>query len=689
MVNKKNLSLLFFLGLSLTLSLTIFLEAMSRVGPPPPVEAKFLESLLPGLKDSLSFRSNDFRYYALGIVSFLIIPLVLFTMIRLFKAYALLFLLPFLFFFHFPTIYFGYFFGIISNAIISFQRSLLLIALLSVAIAYILKPLLKLRIKILDRSLFKYVFYFLVFMTIFILIYNPKYPYSYRSLSFYGVEAIHQFHHVSFYIAPINEVINGKSLLVNAHAQYGILATYFSSVVFKIIGLSYANFVLYTMILAIIYTVIFFLFLRALVKNSLLALIGVLAYIKLAYYRGPDPQWEVFVLPSTTPLRYFFDVLTAFLIFNFFKQEARPFKKLLIVGIVAAVALFYNPEFGLPIFIAYGLALVLDLILAFIKKEKGKNILIKFLKYLFSLELVIVFVGGIISLIALIRSGSVPDWGGYLSFVLFYAKGFNDAPMPVWGLYYLPLLIYLIGYYYLLVSIYRGQLKNVQLLAFLISYGLMIFVYYINLSETHHLLTVIHPSILVAFILMGHFKDYLKEKLPKISPLTAALPIFFLLLVAKTIMGRPSDIVNEMTARLNYRYSQLKEKYHYWSYLGTDFYLDDNDGADFFQASNRIKALSGREKNIVILSRYDTLLYVMSQKTSLIGYPIVENEISKKEELYPAIKKILEVKPQYVFLYSPKYPERKSATIDLIWAAIGQNYSLAEHAGAVDVYKLN
>ncbi len=687
MVSKKNLPLIFFFGFSLILSLIIFLGAMSRVGPPSPIEAKFTESLLPSFKNAFNFRYNDFRYYALGVASFLIIPLVLFSLIKLFRAFVLLFLLPLLFFFRFPTLYFGYFLGIIGNAAISFQRSLLLIAILAVVIAYILKSLLKLKIKLFNYRFWKHITYLFIFITIFILIYNPKYPYSYQSLSLYG--SIHQFLHANFYIAPINEVINGKSLLVDAHAQYGILTTYFPSLIFKIIGLSYANFVLYTMILAVIYAIIFFLLLRVLSKNSLLALIGILAYIKLAYYRGIDPGWEAFVLPSSTPLRYFFDILVAFLVFNFFKIGARPFKKLLLVSGVAVLALFYNPEFGLPVFIAYGAALATDLVLAFINKEKGKDILSKSLKYLFSLEIAVIAVVGIISFLTWVRSGVLPDWGGYLNYIFFYAQGFNDAPMPIWGLYYLPLLTYLIGYYYLLTRIYHHQPKDVQLLIFLVSYGLMIFVYYINLSETHHLLTVIHPSILIIFVLIGHFKDDLKGKLPKISFLNAALPILFFLLAAKSVFGRPNDVVDLIMAKLNYRYHQLAGEYHYWSYPGTNFYLDDNKGTDFFLAANRIKALSGKEKNVIILSRYDTLLYVMSQKASLIDYPIIDYEIIKKTEFYLAIKKILEVRPQYIFLYSSKYSQRESSAIDLIWTAIGQNYSLAEHAGVIDVYKLN
>ena len=684
---------IFFL-ICLLVSITVFKYFIGFIKPPSPVDYKLLSDYLPFYAQLFSTKTNDFAFYIVGLLTFFLVPVVLFTLWK-FIRYKALILLVFIPFFTGPikqTIDF-------SKTYFSFHwKELLLIALtsliagLSIKHGYkILTNIAKTLSKLFNNNLSKLAFSFVGFIIIFILLFNPKYKFSYQSLSLYGRETYQQFHHVNFFLAPINEVINGKTLLINANSQYGILTTYIPAIIFKIAGVSYSNFVLYNMIITIIYVCIFFLFLKKITNSYLLGIIGVLGFIKLALFRY-DPTWEAYTLPSTTPLRYFFDIIVAFLIYDFFRNKFS-IKKLILLNGAIILAFFYNPEFGIPIIVGYIACIIFDLFYnLLIKNENVKTIIIRFIKYLYLLIFFTVVVGGIITLFSYLKSGQLPNWGDYIKYILFYSKGFDDIPMPIFDFYYLPLFIYIISYYYIFIRIYFRKITNVQLMIFLLIYGLLTFIYYINLSEPNHLLTVIHPSLLLVFILFGNFKDCLPVIKHSLLKLTGICFVFFVIFFP--VYFPVTDFIFALKDRLHYRYvSPMSDlyhmnQYHYWSYPGTDFYLKDDSGIDFKLAADKIRKLTKDTKNILILSRYDTLLYVMSGKTSLLDQPILEYSAPTYTEANRLIGLIFAKKPKYIFIYSDKYNQMQINVIESIANIIKKHYSFTQHAGAVDVYKI-
>ncbi len=515
----------------------------------------------------------------------------------------------------------------------------------------------------------------LVLLTIVVLVFNPKYKYSYVKLGFYGYESYHQFHHVNFFIAPIHETLTGKTLMVDVKSQYGVLLTYLLSLIFRFFPLTYSNFILLTTAVTIIYYFIFYLFIKKATNSYWIAIFGLIALLKLAFFRDLRVDQEIFILPSTTPIRFFFDIIIVYLLYGYFLRKNR--QSIVVSSVAVILALFYNFDFGFPIFIAYVSVLFLDTGLSLLKHETGKIVFKKIIAYLLPLEIFFILTAVLISLFTFLRSGFFPDWSLYFKAVFIQIFGLKELS-PLAGAYYLPLFIYLAGYYLVLAKLYLKDTVNIQALFFLVVYGSLIFVYAINLKEPNHLATAIHPAILVLCLLLAELKD-------KVNRFAAGL---FFVAIFVVIFGSPGDFITRVRDKLNYRYSPLTENYHYWNYPGTDFYLTDDNGANFYQAANKIKQLVAGNNETLIISRYDSLLYLMSGKASLINHPIIEYDVYTVSEYNQVLRELNRNKPPYVFVHSKNYNQFYLNTMDLIWDKLKPSYVFQEQAGAVDVYKL-
>lgn len=292
-----------------------------------------------------------------------------------------------------------------------------------------------------------------------------------------------------------------------------------------------------------------------------------------------------------------------------------------------------------------------------------------------------------ISLFTYFRIHQFPDWFSYFNYILVYGRGAYDIPMPFIGPYYFVILIYIAAFYLLIYKIIVRDFAKFQIILFILFYGILSFFYYLVFSEPHHFLTIVHPSILLSMILLDIFikKRSLLIKLPLSQ---AALIVTFGFFIIGYLFWEPVRTWKYALLRFNNRYGPLSQPYNRWNYNGTNLYLSDNNGSDFFKSADTIKSLSGNTKNVVILSRYDTLLYVMTEKTSLTNHPIIEYDVGFIKDREQIINTILTNKPLYVYVFSKNYNTMVSWTIHEIWDAVKTQYSFLKNAGIIDVYKL-
>lgn len=515
----------------------------------------------------------------------------------------------------------------------------------------------------------------LMCVLILFIIFNPKYKFSYESIAKYGGEQAYQFHHVISFIGPINEVFRGKSLMVDTQAQYGILATYIPAILFRFTSLTFSNFVLYVMVLSVIYSIFLYSFLRIISRRIVLPVISVVLYMKLFYFGRPYIP-DVFVYPSSTPLRFFFDIISMISVYYLSRKFSTT--GAIFTGIIISMSLFYNLEIGIPLTGAYLTAMAIDL---FPKINKRNRF---FASLFFFIVSVFIWVS-LLNVVTFMRSGQLPDWIRAARSALAFGKGFFDIPMPIIGAYYFPIAIYAVTYYIIIVKLLKQKYNNIRLLVFILVYGLLSFTYYLNFNVYDHLLSVIHPALILAFM---HI-DWLMKN-PKIwkkfSVHQRSIAVCGIMLIVLYMTWAPNKFIFEFTGRLSKWYGSPAKLYHKWNYPGTDFYLSDNNGNDFSLAARKISQYDGGSEKAVILSRYDTLLYIMSEKSSLLDFSYLEYEPFYVDDIRRITDGIITKKPEYIFVYSDKYNQQQYGSFSLMWNAVKSRYSFVEHGGVIDVY---
>lgn len=529
-----------------------------------------------------------------------------------------------------------------------------------------------------------------------ILVWNPRFAYTYERLGTYGGEGNHQFHHVISFLGPINEAMHGTGFLVRSGAQYGILMTLIPATLFTFTGLSFSVFAAYAGVILVAYEILWYVLLLRLTGNRLLALFGTILSIRLTHYRWFWPH-EATIYPSTTPFRFGWDVVVWLAILA---VAARPsWHRVGILAAVGATAVWYNVEIG-------G-ALALAAAIAFVWERAWRT----GMHWLGIFTGVFAGWGMIISLLILFRAGVLPQWGSVLAAVGLFGGGFLDYPMPIIGEYYVVLSIYFVTYCWITV-IARSEERTTKqsrwsvikrtgsprsflacddetpllIAKFTLVYGLLTFVYYLGSNEPHHFFAVLHPALFLCILALSHWRS-IGAWMGRVGAVERSLVATYVLVVGALFLWEPQEYIVDVVRRMNSRYGPVPRVYSYWNDPGAGIFVSDHDGADVRSAVAAIKKYSGDSSGVLVLSRYDTLLYVMSGKTSRTDMSWLEYEAVLKRQQQQVIALIQQNPPEYAFVYALGYDRMSTDTISMAWEAVKDRYGFIEHAGMVDVYR--
>jgi len=123
----------------------------------------------------------------------------------------------------------------------------------------------------------------------------------------------------------------------------------------------------------------------------------------------------------------------------------------------------------------------------------------------------------------LLQFGAMPDWGGLTKYIRVYSAGYYSEPMPMWGAWIIPVVIYLGGLFVGLRSLFTPQSQDrreryAALLAISIM-GMLFFKYYQNRSVPLQLLFSTFPT----FLVMGFLVDIWLPKLQRFTTRTAQI----------------------------------------------------------------------------------------------------------------------------------------------------------------------
>lgn len=303
--------------------------------------------------------------------------------------------------------------------------------------------------------------------------------------------------HYNYYLGPVNDLLHGRSLLVDINCQYGVLVIYFLALVFKtgLLPFTYKGLAALIGILQVAQYSLVYLLLRRLLKAQLFAAL-VLGLILLVSYFS---QLEMAALPSIGPLRFGL----AFLLLSLpVLRSWRP--RLEQPGRVAAHALVgVASAWSVEVFV-YVLATHLGMrIWAQLPAAGLVDMLRKLAR---DLRWTLVAVGAVHLLLALdvlSRSGQWPHWDRYLDYLALYSVGeFGTLPIDPWTPWALIIAVYFVS---VLLLVYLGflhaprpHLPELGVVAGLTVFGLAQFTYYLGRSHPNNLYHVCVPSLVLA-----------------------------------------------------------------------------------------------------------------------------------------------------------------------------------------------
>ena len=296
-------------------------------------------------------------------------------------------------------------------------------------------------------------------------------------------------HHYNFYLGPVNDVLRGKSLLVDVNCQYGVGVIYFLALLFKLlpIPLNYQGLSLLLSTLLIAQYALSYLLMRHLFRLQSLAIAALLLMIATGYFSQPEAN-----LPSTGPLRF---GLPYILIGLFaFRDRLGPWAQPLTYALVGLASLWSFETFTYTLatyLCAEGYALLSDP-----QPPKRK------LRRLWSLVLgpgAAVTAGHLLlALLTYLRAGVWPDWSHYLDYVALYSVDeFGTMTIETWRPWALFIAVYFLS---LILLLYKAPAatRPFATIAGLTGLGIVQFTYFLGRSHHNTLYFISIPLILVA-----------------------------------------------------------------------------------------------------------------------------------------------------------------------------------------------
>lgn len=506
---------------------------------------------------------------------------------------------------------------------------------------------------------------------------------------------VNYFHH-NYFIATINDLIQGKHVLVDTFNQYGLLLPVVFYILFiTIIPFSYMNLYFLFMIFTYIYYIILYFFIKKLTKNPLITLIGiyVILGVNTLFNYPVFPYSENYVWPGSIPIRYFFDIIVFLVVLK--NPYLRSFGLKVLSGFLAAYTLFHNLEMGLSLAASYIFLLLINAFL--LERGSLKNQITKFIKTFipFVVSFIAIFVT--FEVYTFIASGRLPDWSIYMQIIDLYKAGFTNRATPLFGWYYFHLFIYfsvLILALYLQVKKRKISWKWSVLTAYSL-YGLLILNYYLGRSYYSNLTVVSMPA-LVIFITL--FSDLKKIKYIFTAKVFKLIYSFFVIIFVVLSVFTSFYLYK----RINYRVWSWKEIQKLKKYPNNRAFIVANyvpvegyAAEDIISSVDKIKELTKDEKKILLISKYDVVILIMAEKTNFIPYPLLE-QIHTIENKNKVIKNLtlIKDKPRYLFIdkidpnkKKSNLPEPKDV-LDEIQNAIAPSYKYKKQVGILDIYEL-
>jgi hypothetical protein len=310
-------------------------------------------------------------------------------------------------------------------------------------------------------------------------------------------------HHYGFYLGPVNDLLHGKSLLVDINCQYGVLVVYFLAMVFGagLFPFSYPGFSALLAVLLIAQYALVFALLRHSLKSQGLAVSVLFLILGVTFFS----QSGLANLPSVGPLRFglaYLVLAAAWLRHRYPRHEGWSWA--LAHGLVG-VASAWSMETFLYTLAAHGGVLVWERAL---DGAGMRSVVCRIARSLSRTLGAILLVQLLLALHILWRSGEWPHWSRYLDYVALYSvEEFGTFLIDPWS----PWALYIAVYFASAAALVcrarwaadPGSLSRSGVVAGMTTFGMAQFTYFLGRSHPNNLHHIAIPSLFLAAYWIG------------------------------------------------------------------------------------------------------------------------------------------------------------------------------------------
>jgi len=466
--------------------------------------------------------------------------------------------------------------------------------------------------------------------------------------------------------------LHGKTLLVDAVSQYGLLSIYFLALPFKfLVPLTFDNFFWMYYFVTCGGYFLAYLIMRRLIGGFLLPALGLFLILQQNYYLQVD---SLLSYPQTGFLRFGWWVIIAGCIILFSNTKLKERVRFFFEIILVSTAFYWMIDAGIYVLGAYLLMVVFrEIMRRESLKSTIKNITGKFA--LIAVSLLEVFC--LISFYTLFRSGSFPDWSFFSGGAVLAIGGFYLLPITLIGPYLFFLALYLLFFIYVMYLLFVTRRKlekhdGLPALVFIGFYGILQFNYFVGRSHPNNLHHVVIPFIILFCWFIKKAVEFVRYYHLDLK-LRAFVFFGFLLtlLIFSAIVGAG---INDTALLYNSKGSGLPE---------LDRMKDESGYALSIKAiQEELEGLTGGDRRIAILSKDETFFLVYSDSANIvdsnnISYFTLMSELERLEN------QLIEKRPEHIFIDHDVYIDH----VGIVKKIIEPYYSYKENVGVLDIWE--
>lgn len=370
-------------------------------------------------------------------------------------------------------------------------------------------------------------------------------------ISIYCVNKPIEYHHYSFYLGPVYELNQGKSILIDTPSQYGYLSIQFLHSLLPNSNTTFTSFHFLNQILFILYYILAFFIIYKITKNNFLSL---LLSITAIFFQTQFSLDSSALAPSTGPLRFGLSLLIFFFL-TYFPNKIG----IIISSLIASVSIFWSIETAIYIVPAFIFCLSIS---SYKQSESIKDFIKKFIKkiFIFLISTILIFVTIIFKEYR--YNHSFPPISNYFQFANAYKEGFGSELIPFFGNYYPIILIMIFGLILTLSLIKQKQNKLLLPISFITIHNIAIFSYFVSRSNQNNIVNISIFFLIELIFFQKELAQKIKNKIVYILPFSIFIVIFLYISYLNITKPNRLHYGNQDTVRQLELYQNLKSKYH-------------------------------------------------------------------------------------------------------------------------------